>query len=189
MPFPPSVISEARSKAHYRCVICHEPFVDVHHIIPESDDGPNTLDNAAALCAGCHDAYGNNPDKRKQIRGMRDLWYEICASRYKGENIEVFKKLDGLYHEMIAMRSAQREYKGVLDEIKATLSGTLSSTASIIDEAESFDDVVSTAGYVTGSRLGENVYTNVHCRNCGTRIGLLVGTNKCPQCGASIERR
>lgn len=188
MPFLESVKGKARKLAHYRCVVCHEPFVDVHHIIPESQGGANDLDNAAALCSRCHDYFGNNPDKRKQIRGQRDLWHELCANVYNEEDIRVFEKLNSLYNEMIAMRSEQREYRSILDEIKATLSGTLSSTASVIDKAESFDDIVTTAGYVTGSRLGENVYANVYCRKCNTRIGLLVGTDKCPQCGAQIER-
>ncbi len=58
------------------------PFVEVHHIIPQSDNGPDTLDNAAPLCAGCHSDYGGNPDKRKQIKEMRDFWYDLCATRY-----------------------------------------------------------------------------------------------------------
>jgi len=37
------------------------PFLEVHHIIPLSEDGPDTVDNAAALCPNCHRAchYGN----------------------------------------------------------------------------------------------------------------------------------
>ena len=51
LPFSDSVKTRARKLAHYRCVICHEPFVDVHHIVRESESGSNDLDNAAALCA------------------------------------------------------------------------------------------------------------------------------------------
>lgn len=187
MPFPEKVKTEARKLAHYKCAICHAPFVDVHHIVPESENGPNDLENAAALCAKCHDDFGNNPDKRNQIRGMRDLWYELCAKRYKEEDIGVYEKLDGLYNVMTTMQKEQREYKGILDEIKTTLSGTLSSTASEIDKAKLFDDVATTSGYVTGTMLSKNVYANVHCRYCGTRIGLLVGTDKCPNCGKPIK--
>ena len=35
------------------------------------------MDNAAPLCSRCHDLYGGNPEKRKQIRQMRDNWYEM----------------------------------------------------------------------------------------------------------------
>lgn len=54
--------------------------MDVHHIIPESDEGPDTEDNAAPLCGSCHDLYGNNPDLQKEIRSRRDHWYNLYAS-------------------------------------------------------------------------------------------------------------
>jgi hypothetical protein len=56
-------------------------FVEVHHIQPESEGGPDTLDNAAALCASCHDLFGGNPEKRKQIRQMRDDWWQKMEER------------------------------------------------------------------------------------------------------------
>jgi hypothetical protein len=79
MPFSESLKEKVRKRTHHRCCICREvPFIEVHHIIPESEGGPNTGENAAPLCAGCHDLYGNDPQRRKQIREMRDQWYEIC---------------------------------------------------------------------------------------------------------------
>ena len=79
MPFSESHKEEVRRRAYHRCCICQEVrFIEVHHIIPESEGGPDTEENAAPLCAGCHDLYGNDPQKRKQIREMRDQWYEIC---------------------------------------------------------------------------------------------------------------
>ena len=53
-----------------RCCIadCHKPDIDIHHIVPQADDGESTEDNAAPLCAGCHRAYGGDPTKRKMIR-------------------------------------------------------------------------------------------------------------------------
>ena len=185
MPFSASIREKARKKAHYRCVICHEPFVDVHHIKRESEGGPNTLENAAALCSGCHDTYGNNPDKRKQIKGMRDLWYDLCKSRYAQSDIASFKKLDELY-EMT--KSVKEDHYKILEEIKATVAGTVTSNVASIQAAQTFQEVSSISGYLTsGTRLSQNVYADVNCRNCGTRIGLLVGTNKCPNCGKPIS--
>lgn len=77
MSFTEKIKTEARKRSAYRCCACHKPFVEIHHIIPQSQGGPNTLENAAALCAYCHDLLGGNPDKRKQIREMRDDWWEI----------------------------------------------------------------------------------------------------------------
>lgn len=189
MPFPRSIIEEARHRAHYRCVICHAPFVDVHHIILESEGGTNTLDNAAPLCARCHDSYGNNPDKRNQIRGMRDLWYDICATRYKEWDAGSLERMSDLYEMTKSVKEGQEKYSEILNEIKISLGGTISHTAANIGSSESLSALAdATSGYiVSGKKLAENVYANVHCPKCKSYIGLLVGTNKCPNCGKPIS--
>ena len=120
---------------------------------------------------------------------MRDLWYEICETRYSSADIESFRKLDELYEMTKTFRDDQSQFQEILMEIKATLHGTLSSTANAIDNLDNLNDVKKASGYITsGTMLGENVYTNVKCTNCGTYVGLLVGTNKCPNCGRPINR-
>ena len=81
MAFSESVKSKVRKKAHFRCCLCHELGVEVHHIIPQEENGADSEDNAAPLCPSCHGTYGANPKKRKFIREARDLWYEICGKR------------------------------------------------------------------------------------------------------------
>jgi hypothetical protein len=81
------VFSEAtkaavRRKAHLRCCVCHDIGVEVHHIIPQAEDGSDDAGNAAPLCPSCHERYGANPAKRKFIREARDVWYEICDRRF-----------------------------------------------------------------------------------------------------------
>jgi len=194
MPFTEPIKQDVRRKALYKCVICHEPFVEVHHIVPESEGGPNTIDNAAPLCAGCHDAFGNNPDKRKQIAGMRDLWYELCEKRYGEKNIDSYEKLHELHETMKTVQADQIKYgEEILGEIKATMSGILTGADGSIKRAETVKDVIAisgdvTSGFVTGAtRLGENVYANVHCPNCNSYIGLLVGSDRCPSCRTPIR--
>lgn len=77
MAFSEKLKEEVKKKALFRCVICQQPFVEIHHIQPQSEGGDDTMDNAAPLCGRCHDLYGGNPEKRKQIRQMRDNWYEM----------------------------------------------------------------------------------------------------------------
>lgn len=76
MAFSEKLKKEVRMKSDGRCVICHKPFVEIHHIIPQKQGGPDTFANAVALCAYCHDIFGDNPTKRKQLKEMRDLWYQ-----------------------------------------------------------------------------------------------------------------
>lgn len=47
----------------FNCDCCGELFPDmyknVHHKIPDAAEGPDSLDNLANLCPGCHDALHN----------------------------------------------------------------------------------------------------------------------------------
>lgn len=80
MPFKESLKKEVRRKSGGKCVLCHKPFVEIHHIIPQSCKGKDTIDNAVALCAYCHDIFGSNPTKRKQLKELRDIWYETVSA-------------------------------------------------------------------------------------------------------------
>lgn len=90
MAFSESIKLEVRRKSHHTCCLCKSVGVEIHHILPEEESGPDTSDNAAPLCPSCHETYGANPHKRKMIKEARDLWYEICSARYKsdGDRIE-----------------------------------------------------------------------------------------------------
>ncbi len=81
MPFSESLKAQVRKKAHSACCLCKSGGVDIHHIIPESEGGSDTQDNAAPLCPSCYEAYGANPRKRQFIHEARDVWYEICQNR------------------------------------------------------------------------------------------------------------
>lgn len=98
MAFSEKIKNIVKHKACFRCVICHQPFVEIHHIIPQSEQGPDTEENAVPLCAGCHDLYGANPAKRKQIREMRDHWYLEMEKRYRGER-DIFDPIETLSSE------------------------------------------------------------------------------------------
>ncbi len=76
MAFSEKIKKEVRYLSDGRCVICHEAFVEIHHIIPQCENGEDTIENAVALCARCHDIFGANPTKRKQLIELRDMWYQ-----------------------------------------------------------------------------------------------------------------
>jgi hypothetical protein len=85
MAFSEALKLKVRKKAHLSCCLCKAIGVEVHHIIPQEENGPDTEENAAPLCPSCHEAYGANPQKRKFLREARDLWYEICEKRYASD--------------------------------------------------------------------------------------------------------
>ena len=80
MAFSEKIKLEAKRKSAFRCCICHQSFVEVHHIVPQYQGGSDKIDNAAPLCSSCHDLFGDNPSKRKQIREMRDFWWDTVES-------------------------------------------------------------------------------------------------------------
>jgi hypothetical protein len=85
MAFSEALKLKVKKNAHMSCCLCHALGVEVHHIIPQEENGPDTEENAAPLCPSCHEIYGANPQKRKFIREARDFWYEICAKRYASD--------------------------------------------------------------------------------------------------------
>jgi hypothetical protein len=60
----PEVIVWVKQRAGGICELCekegpfldryNQPFLEVHHIVPLADSGPDTTDNAVALCPNCH---------------------------------------------------------------------------------------------------------------------------------------
>ena len=113
MPFPENIKLEDRRRSNCKCVICQQPFVDVHHIIPEADGGPNDLDNAAPLCASCHNWFGANPVLQKQIREMRDLWWEFCEkAKANPDLVAINEKLDAIQGQIKQGQNAGTKLRG-----------------------------------------------------------------------------
>ena len=91
MAFSEALKKEVRKKSDGHCAVCHKPIVEIHHIKPQAENGEDTFDNAIALCAGCHDLYGDSPSKRKQLKEMRDNWYEEVEKRKQPKIVEKYK--------------------------------------------------------------------------------------------------
>lgn len=97
MGFSEPLKKEVRQKAGYRCCWCQMVGdIQVHHIIPEKDGGPDTIDNAAPLCPSCHSVLGSNPEKRKTMKERRDWLYEGVARMYPDHPDPNLEKLSGL---------------------------------------------------------------------------------------------
>lgn len=131
MPFSESVKFEARTRSNWRCCICHNEFVEIHHIIPQKENGPDTIENAAPLCARCHDIYGDNPTKRKQLREMRDAWWDQVSNEKKAiletpfktikpKNKSKVRKADeiAIYHAVIESDDFYKAANMIFDAVK-----------------------------------------------------------------------
>lgn len=90
MSFSESVRETALTRSARRCCVCREfkgVGLEVHHIHPAADGGPDTLENAIPLCFDCHAAAGHyNPRHPKgskfspaELRIHRDqLWKAVA---------------------------------------------------------------------------------------------------------------
>ncbi len=189
MAFSENVKLDAKRRANFSCVICKEPFVEVHHIIPQSERGEDTIENAAPLCASCHDRYGGNPDKRKQIRQMRDWWWEICATTNANPNlVELNRKLDAIqtqleknYSPLESTKEAFLEYHGRsgYDIKRSTDFSSLSGVTGISVPASLLDKCPKCGGRMSSSREEKDADGNFvrwyRCDQCSYELPGLRG--------------
>jgi hypothetical protein len=78
----PAVVSWALSRAKGICELCGSGgpfmgrdgylFLEVHHLVPLSAGGSDTVSNVAAICPNCHRACHLAPDRRKLTRLLKD---------------------------------------------------------------------------------------------------------------------
>ncbi len=88
MGFPKGVKTRILVAAARHCCVCHRykgVGVEAHHIIQEADGGPNTYENAIALCFDCHAAAGHYNSRHprgtkfspEELRLARKTWLEM----------------------------------------------------------------------------------------------------------------
>jgi hypothetical protein len=184
MPFTEKLKLAVKHKAAFRCCRCHEVGVDIHHIVPQTSGGSDEEDNAAPLCQNCHDRFGGNPEKRKEIRQMRDWWYDVAKEKFGGD-----LENTGRINELLVQLQENNAAK--LDEVKTELLSQIeqlrSANKQTIESADTPAAVSRAANsMISATKLGNNVYANVSCKKCGTMIGMMVGGNACPTCGNPI---
>jgi SOS-response transcriptional repressor LexA len=134
MSFTEQTRLAVKRKAAFRCCRCHEIGIDIHHIIPQHEGGPDDIENAAPLCQNCHSLLGDNPRKRSEIRQMRDWWYSIVAERYgspvlqRVRNFDVsdyYKKSDLLSRRLAKSLPISKAFKEFSKILKDSLSISL----------------------------------------------------------------
>jgi len=181
MGFSEKIKLEVKEKAAFKCCRCRNIGVDVHHIIPEKKGGANNFDNAAPLCQNCHDQFGDNPSKRKEIRQMRDWWYKKVQEIYSKQDLSQFYEIN------LRLENIQKGQQKDLKELKEMLTNISNNTISEISPETASSTASSIVNNAMAVKLGPGVYSNFFCPNCNTRIGLLIGTDVCPNCKTKIK--
>ena len=75
----PEVVAWASRVAAGRCELCGapapflrddgEPYLEIHHLRPLSEGGPDTIDNVLACCPTCHRRLHHGADRESLRRG------------------------------------------------------------------------------------------------------------------------
>lgn len=195
MDFTEETKKTIRKKAMFKCCLCQNLDIEIHHIKREEDGGSNDISNGAPLCPNCHERFGNDLNKRKRIIEARDNWYEVVKRMFP-DNREL-RRTENISDELVKFQQNQiniDEFKQALKEfsnetINNMTFGTAVTTASGIANASISPSISPSASPSPSPSPSESenfVHSNVVCRKCGTKVGLLIGSNVCPTCGELI---
>lgn len=118
MTFSEKLKLEVRQLSAFRCCRCQAIGVEIHHIIPQAEGGHDTIENAAPLCAKCHADFGDNPRKRKELREMRDWWYEKVTAQHSPTDPR-FQVIEAKLDELLtAIRSAAPPIEAIKSAVR-----------------------------------------------------------------------
>ncbi len=172
MPFNESIKRKVKERAHYRCCLCRKYWVaHVHHIKPEAESGPNTEENAAPLCANCHDLYGGNPDKRKFIKDNRDFWYDLCDKASTPDFRMICEIHEHVHKEVVTRQdldNALRPLYNILDKK--------------LEPAEQRQQISDLTAAISNAVVGSSFYV---CPRCQQTCGI--SNIACPNCGEVVD--
>lgn len=78
----PSVVAWVLNEAGDACESCGcsspfvkddgSPYLEVHYVVRLADNGPDTIDNAVAICPNCHRALHHAADKHERRESLYD---------------------------------------------------------------------------------------------------------------------
>lgn len=184
MAFSEVLKLQVKKKAMFRCCRCQNIGIDVHHILPQKDHGQDTLENAAPLCQNCHDQFGDNPIKRKEITQMRDHWYEIVEKMYPPTSFGEIKEINDKLDELIITQRKENisELRSMLKNLSNQAIDNMNvDTAQIIAS-----NVVGSSSASLSNVRFEDLSKNkmIWCRDCGEPIWISKPSDlQCYHCG------
>jgi hypothetical protein len=86
--FPPTEVMNLLVRCHRRCCICHRYCgvkIELDHIIPRREGGPDEIDNAIPVCFECHAEIHSYDDQHprgrkfrpEELRLHREQWLKL----------------------------------------------------------------------------------------------------------------
>jgi len=180
---------EVKKKAMFQCCRCRKIGIDVHHIKPQKDGGSDDINNAAPLCQNCHDQFGDNPTKRKEITQMRDNWYEAVERMYSNKVDTLFPLIENVNSTLESVQMGQirsesniQDMKTMLKEMSAkAIDNMTAGTATLMAS----NTVKASLASISNTRI-EDIPEIVMCMECDEPVVMADGVVDCPHCGQSM---
>lgn len=171
MGFNDKIREKVKQRSHFKCCLCHEHWAtEVHHIIPKKEGGKNDEENAAPLCATCHDLFGGNPEKRKFIKQARNFWYSFCEKR-SSQDFEPILKAFERFNKDVATKE---DVQNVVRQLDVRIQKIIEQPISTSEQLQKISDETAAFSYATSPIWHV-------CRSCGYPYDI--HTHKmCPQC-------
>ena len=190
MGFTEKQKQKVKEKAAFKCCRCHTVGPHIHHIIPKKDGGLDDIENAAPLCPNCHDFYGDNPSKRKEIKQMRDWWYGKVREMHpdKSKEYKLLKSIDSKLEKISKHISNQNQrWELEFDNLKGglkELSGSLIEKLDFEKAQYIAPTIMETFSSIEVDYLESALpKSHVTCPNCQKVFdGYSDSFNKCPNC-------
>jgi hypothetical protein len=125
MPFSNIVKEDSLVRSRRCCCLCNEfsgTYVNVHHIVLESEGGPNTpntIENSIVLCLKCHGEVGHyneqhpigNKYTSSELIRQRDEWWDWCKNN---PNVPLPKYPISISPSVLGLPSGAWHKKGLL---------------------------------------------------------------------------
>ena len=92
--------TEVLTEAGYRCAVptCrHILAIDIHHIIPVSENGPTELSNLIALCPTCHELFHLGHISRDSIYAWKGILVSLSRA-FDVDTVDYLLFLRGAHH-------------------------------------------------------------------------------------------
>lgn len=116
---------------------------------------------------------------------MRDWWYEVVKEKY-GTGQEKMERVNDLLLEIAKSQTDHSEQLASQKEsLRKELESIKAETRELKDSSSQRVQAIAN-DFVSATRLGDRVFANFQCKKCGQSIGLLIGSNNCPNCNTPI---
>lgn len=194
MPISKKISDEVIRRASYRCSRCQSLPVELCHIIPMRDGGTDNINNLIALCPNCHRMYANGNINREQIISLKNWWLKQVEPSLNSPYFqpELLSNIDFKLKKI--QMDNQQGIKTIQNEINDLKNTMRNLTDNLINSLnpENISSVVSGIINLQDSLSFHNdtnysTLVNIICKNCGAKMGLMLGDDICPYCGKPVR--